>query len=115
MLPITKVVLFQHGIGFFERSGFVEGNQEINLMFKIDQMNDLLKSLTTIDRDGGTFSVLNYESEDPIEKRLEDMSIAIPEKGAFTKFIGQLKGAEVIIPQVKGEIRGNIVRRGKNS
>ena len=67
MVPITRVVLFQHGVGYFERSGTVDGNETIELLFKTKQMNDLLKSLTTIDLDGGTFTVLNYESEDPFE------------------------------------------------
>jgi hypothetical protein len=109
MLPITRVVLFQHGVGYFERSGFVEENQVIELLFKVDQMNDLLKSLTTIDFDEGTFTVLNYQSEDPVEKLLDDISIDIPEKSAISSFLGQLKGTEILIPRSTEEVRGVIV------
>jgi hypothetical protein len=109
MLPITRVVLFQHGVGYFERSGTVEGNQTIELLFKADQMNDLLKSLTTIDLDGGSFSVLNYESEDPFERRLADINIEIPDKRAISSFLAQLKGTEVTVPRSSGELRGVIV------
>lgn len=109
MLPITRIVLFQHGMGYFERSGVVEGNHNIELLFKTDQMNDLLKSLTTIDLDGGAFTVLNYDSEDPIEKRLDDINIEIPEKGAISYLLGQLKGTEVLVPRSSGEVRGVIV------
>lgn len=109
MLPISRVILFQHGVGYFERSGTVEGNQSIELLFRIDQMNDVLKSLTTIDLDGGTFSVLNYDSEEPIEKQLENINFEITEKNAISSFLGQLKGTEVIVPRSSGEARGVII------
>ena len=38
MLPIKRVVLFKHGVGYFQRSGHVEGDQVIELSFKAAQM-----------------------------------------------------------------------------
>jgi hypothetical protein len=51
-LPITRVVLFSSGVGYFERAGDVEGNTEITLAFRVDQINDMLKSMTLQDLGG---------------------------------------------------------------
>ena len=56
MLPITRVVMFKHGVGYFQRTGKIEGNELIELSFKASQMNDVLKSLTVLDHGGGAFA-----------------------------------------------------------
>ncbi|MBN2801682.1 MAG: DUF4139 domain-containing protein [Deltaproteobacteria bacterium] len=56
-LKLTKVILYRNGIGYFEREGIVEGD---SLVIKVrkDQVNDLLKSLTVIEKsDGEALSV----------------------------------------------------------
>src|SRR3982751_1701864 len=51
-LPITRVVLFNSGVGYFSRSGEVEGDARVDLTFPEGDINDLLKSrgLETCDR-----------------------------------------------------------------
>lgn len=51
-LPLSRVELYRNGIGYFEREGKVEGNQLI-IKVRKDQINDLLKSLTVIDKGSG--------------------------------------------------------------
>jgi len=51
-LPISRVVLFTSGVGYFQREGVVEGNTELALYFKTKDVNDLLKSLIVQDLDG---------------------------------------------------------------
>ena len=48
-LPITRVVLFTSGVGFFQRQGEVEGDARIDLQFPTEDVNDLLKSLVLRD------------------------------------------------------------------
>ena len=43
-LPLKRVVLFNSGVGFFEHSGKVDGNANVELKFKTDQINDLLRA-----------------------------------------------------------------------
>jgi len=45
-LPVTRVILYKNGVGYFEHSGHVHGNQEVNVDFTTAQLNDVLKSLT---------------------------------------------------------------------
>src|SRR5260370_7480725 len=45
VLPISKVVLFSSGVGYFERKGDVEGNARVDLTFQVPHITALTKSL----------------------------------------------------------------------
>lgn len=49
---VTRVVLFQSGMAYFERRGAVSGN-ELDLVARRDSLDDVLKSLTVVDGSGG--------------------------------------------------------------
>jgi len=51
-LALKKVVLYQNGIGYFERQGTFTGDK-IRLHLRSHELNDVLKSLTVIDRTAG--------------------------------------------------------------
>lgn len=94
-LAITRIVLYKHGVGYFEREGTVRGDATVPLSFKTAQMKDVLKSLYAIDLGGGRISTILYDSKDPIQKQLEDILFRVPEGSALTQFLAQLKGARV--------------------
>jgi len=95
MLPIRKIVLYKHGVGYFERQGQVQGDATVDLHFKASEMNDVLKSLTVLDLSGGLIASISYESTKPVEKQLEDISIRLPEKNSLTGLLSQTIGAQV--------------------
>ncbi len=66
-LPVTQVVLYKHGVGFFERSGKLGPGESARLDFNASEMNDVLKSLTITERGGGKITGLRYDSMDPLE------------------------------------------------
>ena len=72
-LPIRRVVLYKHGVGYFERETQIEGDQSLSLSFKQREVSDVLKSLTVLDLDGGTVSAVSYDSTTPIEQLLADL------------------------------------------
>jgi hypothetical protein len=94
-LKVRKIVVYKHGVGYFEREGKVTGNQQVSLTFKTAQMKDLLKSLYAVDLSGGKISTISYDTKDPLSKQLEDVLIRVPEANALTQFLTQLKGARV--------------------
>ncbi|OJH36176.1 hypothetical protein [Cystobacter ferrugineus] len=94
-LPIRRVVLYKHGVGYFERRGTVEGGETLHLDFKARDMNDVLKSMTVLDLSGGSVSAVSYDSTRPLEQRLQDITLRIPESGSLTALLGQVKGARV--------------------
>ena len=62
MLAIHRIVLYKHGVGYFEHQGEVDGDATIEMQFKQNEMNDVLKSLTILDLQGGLVSSISYES-----------------------------------------------------
>lgn len=110
MLPLQKVVLFKHGVGHFEREGQISGNASIDLYFRASEMNDVLKSLTVLDLNGGVITSISYESTLPIEEQLKDIAIRLPENNALTGLLSQVQGARVAVEigqeTVKGIVTG---------
>ena len=53
-LSVRQVILYKHGVGYFERIGSVEGDGVFLLRFKAKDMSDLLKSLTVLDLGSGS-------------------------------------------------------------
>ena len=81
MLPITKVVLFKTGIGYFERKDKVLAkHKSLNLTFKRKVMNDILATLT-IATNNRLVTGISYEgAETDLERALADALIKIPEE-----------------------------------
>jgi hypothetical protein len=108
MIPVTSVVLFKHGVGYFERHGTITGEAAVELSFRASEMNDVLKSLTVLDHDGGGVSSISYESTQPLSKQLEDFAIHIPEGRAISGLLGQLVGTRALVYRADGKSEGVI-------
>ena len=76
-LPVRQVVLYKHGVGFFERSGRLGPGESARLDFTATEMNDVLKSLTIGEKGGGKISGLRYDSMDPLSHSLESFPFRI--------------------------------------
>src|SRR5437763_12756544 len=94
-LPITRVVLYKHGVGYFEREGVVEGDAALALTFKQAEVSDVLKSLTVLDLGGGHVTSVSYDSTKPLEQLLAEVALSIPDEGSLVGLLPQLKGARV--------------------
>lgn len=106
---IRKVVLYKHGVGYFERGAKIRGNADVALSFRSDQMKDLLTSLFAVDLGGGRVEAISYDAKDPIEKQLQDILIRVPEGNALTQFVSSLKGARVQVVVGTETILGRIM------
>jgi len=95
--PLKRVTLYKHGVGYFERQGKVNGDQQVTFLFDAAQMNDVLKSLVVLDLNKGNISSVTFDSTKPLDKRLEDFGIRLDGSNAMglTSLLGQLKGARV--------------------
>jgi len=62
-LAIRRLTLYKHGVGFVEREGKLE-ESEVQLVFRQSEVNDALKSLLVIDRQGGQVRGIHYETPD---------------------------------------------------
>jgi hypothetical protein len=108
-LSVSKVVLYKHGIGFFERSGEIPSGENAQLRFKADEMNDVLKSLTVDQQGGQGVSAIRYDSSDPLSKRLEVFPFRIGERATLGMILDQFKGAQVELRLTTGSVQGTII------
>src|SRR6266508_4999016 len=76
-LPITRVVLFNSGVGYFSRSGEVTDDARVDLTFPEPDINDLLKSMVLEDFNGGRIAAVSYDSREPISRTLSSFSVTL--------------------------------------
>src|SRR5580700_3521937 len=107
-LPVREVTLYKHGVGFFSRSGELNAGETARLDFKAGDMNDVLKSLTITDRNGGKIGGVRYDASESLEKRLEDFPFALGQQASLVVFLDQLKGAQLEIKIGSETISGTI-------
>jgi hypothetical protein len=114
-LPIGQVVLFSSGVGYFQREGQVEGTQRIDLSFATQDINDLIKSMTLRDVDGGAVTAVSYDSNVPVERTLQSFAINLTSNPSFSAILNQACGekVEVTLQQANatqpGTLTGSIV------
>jgi hypothetical protein len=94
-LPVSELILYSSGVGYFQRDGRVEGQTAIDLAFKVDDINDLLKSLVVQDLDGGQVSTVTYGSRDPLTKTLKSFGIDLTSNPTLGKLLDQVRGEQV--------------------
>src|SRR5207237_8024418 len=83
-LPIGQVVLFSSGVGYFQREGQVEGTQRVDLTFATQDINDLIKSMTLRDLDGGQITAVSYDSNVPVERTLQSFAVNLAANTSFS-------------------------------
>ena len=94
-LPVKRVVLYKNGIGYFEHSARVRGNQDLGIDFTTSQLNDVLKSLTVVDLGDGHISGVRYNSIAPLEERLKTLRLPFGEQITRIDFLSAMRGSRV--------------------
>ncbi|MFH1082439.1 MAG: hypothetical protein V1751_03510 [Pseudomonadota bacterium] len=108
-LTLTKVALFKSGVGYFELRGSVQGGKEVQLHFKREQMNDLLKSLTILNLSGGQISSIVYDSRKTVEQQLSDYAFNFRKGDGLPQVLEQLQGSKIELMTGSTNITGKIV------
>ena len=107
-LPIRQVVLYKHGVGFFERSGVIPAGDAARLDFKAEEMNDVLKSLM-INGKSERVSGLRYDSSIPLDQKLAGFPFGIGASQPLSGVLDQLKGSQVQMQIGTEKVTGSIV------
>ena len=108
-LPVRHVALYKNGVGYFEHEGRVRGNQAVTIAFTTAQLNDVLKSLTALDLNGGRVTDVSYNSTAPLEQRLNTLQIPIGEKTTTAEFLDALRGAQVEVRNGSNAVTGRLL------
>ncbi|MFX0005828.1 MAG: hypothetical protein ACFFA7_14460 [Promethearchaeota archaeon] len=111
-LKVKKVIIFKHGVSYYILEGIQKGSGKFELEFKIDEMNDILKSLFVLDTsEKGYISSISYDAALETNQLLKSIMLNIPDQNSFSSLVTQIKGAEVILTvggakKISGKIMG---------
>jgi len=111
-LKVKKVIIFKHGISYYILEGTLKGSSTFELEFKIDEMNDVLKSLFVLDTsEKGYISSISYDAALETSQLLKSIMLNIPDVDSFSSLVTQIKGADVNLTiggakKVSGKIMG---------
>ena len=106
-LALRRVVLYRNGIGYFERHGDVDGDT-LAIKVRRDQIDDLLKSLTVIDKSTGKAVSVSMPL-DPESWANAALAMLAPGRGSLAEVLDGLRGTDVVLHTASGRIRGRIV------
>ncbi len=111
-LKVKKVIIFKHGVSYYILEGILKGSGKFELEFKIDEMNDVLKSLFVLDTSKkGYISSISYDAALETSQLLKSIMLNIPDRDSFSSLVTQIKGANVNLTiggakKVSGKIMG---------
>jgi hypothetical protein len=108
-LPVKRVVLYKNGVGYFEHSARVHGNQDLAIDFTTGQLNDVLKSLTAVDLGDGKISSVRYNSIAPLDERLKALRLPFGEQVTRAEFLAALRGARVEVHSGSDNVTGRLL------
>jgi hypothetical protein len=101
-LPITRVVLFNSGVGYFSRSGEVVDDARVDLTFPEQDINDLLKSMVLEDFNNGRIAAVSYDSREPISRTLSSFAINLNGSPTFASIVSQMRGERIEVVMTPG-------------
>lgn len=94
-VPVRRVVLYKTGVGYFEHLGTVRGRQDVTIRFTSAQLNDVLKSLTTIDLGKGQIAGISYNSVAPLQQQLGALRLPLDRAATTFQLLESLRGSRV--------------------
>ncbi len=104
-LPLKRVVLSTSGLAQFTHSGEAAAGAALELPVRLDQVDDLLKSLTIFDREGALGAV-TLPGKSPLPELFRDLPFGPDALASQAALLNALVGAEV-------EIEGNVTASGR--
>ena len=107
-LPLKRVVLSTSGLAQFTHAGEGAGGSTIDLSVRLDQVDDLLKSLTIFDREGAVGAV-SLQGKAPLAELFRDLPFRQEALNSPAELLNALVGSEV---EIEGEInaKGRVFR-----
>jgi hypothetical protein len=113
-LPVRQVVLYKHGVGYFERAGELSPGEGARLDFKPSEMNDVLKSLIVQDPSGGKISGIRYDSSEPLAQKLSTFPFTLGPGAPLSSFLDMLKGAR-LDASIGGQVLTGVIVSGRQT
>jgi len=108
-LPVQRVVLYKSGIGYFEHLGQVSGDRDVTISFTSAQLDDVLKTLTVLDLDGGRVTDIGYNSLAPLDQRLRNVRLPVGGTPTLFELLSALRGTRVEVRVGNAAVAGRVL------
>jgi len=108
-LPVREVILYKHGVGYFERSGELKAGETARLDFKAEDMNDGAEVSHAHRPRRRQDRQRSLRRERAAGKRLEDFPFAVGDELSLAAFLDQMKGARIELKVGAETLAGAVV------
>jgi Domain of unknown function (DUF4139) len=107
-LDLKRVTLSSSGVGYFEYEAVVDRDATLRLPVKLDQVDDVLKSLVVYDNKGGVGGI-SLPGREPLAELLRQLPFDAAALNSMPELLQALRGAQLVVRTASGELRGRIV------
>jgi hypothetical protein len=105
-VPLRRLTLFQHGLGFFGRSGRVEASFEIDVARRA--MDDVLKSLTVVP-DGAVLRSIAFETPADRNPNAHRSTVHLDEATPLSSLVQAFAGRSVAVQVGTRQLTGLLI------
>jgi len=95
-LLLRRVVILTSGMAYYEHSGFLNSSASLNIPFRLNAINDALRTLVINDSSSSNPSV-TYQAENTLIETLRSLSVDLSDSPDFATILYRLRGAEAEI------------------
>ncbi len=107
-LELKRVMLSAGGVGYFEYEAQVEGNATLPLSVRLDQVDDVLKSIVVYD-DKGVAGTIRLPGREPLAQIFRDLPFGPEALSSPVMLLNSLPGAAIRATGAR-QVEGRLVR-----
>ncbi len=107
-LALKRVMLSTGGVGYFEYEAQVEGDADLKLEVRLDQVDDVLKSIVVYD-DTGAVGTISLPGRQPLKQVFRDLPFGRMALTSPVRLLNALQGARVMAVGQR-RLEGRIIR-----
>lgn len=104
-LPVARIALFSSGVGYFEHEGRVSGDAVVPMTFRVDEVDDALKSLTVRSGEGGQSPSVSYPSREDEARALKAFRVDLSGSPETVELYSRLRGVSLAFELVGKDAR----------
>ena len=93
-LTLKRVLLSTGGVGYFEHEAVIDGNATLELEVRLDQVDDVLKSIVVFDDRGGV-GAISLPGREPLAQVFRDLPFGPEALVSRAALLNALRGARV--------------------
>jgi hypothetical protein len=108
-MPVNRVILSTSGLAQFEHHAKVNGNNALQFPVRLEQVDDILKSLIVFDKQGRLGGV-TLPGKQPLDQVFKDLPFNQRQLGDSMMLLNSYQGALLTVKTGKTEISGKILQ-----